>query len=412
MRTAGIRRVVLRRWPLLLAAAVLAVAAFSRQTGVPGSRRGTIVELVPEPVTRRVHASGELRPARPVTIGPPVIRHIWNYTITSLVEEGSVVEAGAPVVTFDTRELQETLDVKRSELETARRELDKIRLEEQDKLDKLLVEHAELEAQRARLARKLAVPPELVERNELAKTRIDAALVNKEIELNERQTELQRESMATRIELYEKHVARLARRVAEIERNIEAMTVRAPRGGFVSFPKERGLEKPKVGETVWSGRPLLEIADLSNMEVAAEIDEPDASLVRPGQRVEIRLDAAPDRRFSGKVLRLGRLFRIKSSDMPKKVLDAVVSIDDPDPELMRPGMAAQLEILCEAPRHGLLVPEEAVVQGPQGPAVLVLDGNRERWVTVELGERVAGRVVVRGGLRPGDRVVVAGGQRS
>ncbi len=183
------------------------------------------------------------------------------------------------------------------------------------------------------------------------------------------------------------------------------MTVCAPRAGFVVHLTGWNGEKAQIGESVWYGRRLLEIADLTHMELAAEIAEPDAGRVALGQRAEIRLDAAPEKTFTGRIERLGRLFRTKSWESPSRVFDATISIDDADPELMRPGMAASIEILSPSEEGLLDLPEDAIVRGKEGPAVYARTAEGfEGLVPVCLGERHDGRVVIRKGLGMGDRV--------
>ncbi|MDH3285917.1 MAG: HlyD family efflux transporter periplasmic adaptor subunit, partial [Acidobacteriota bacterium] len=182
-------------------------------------------------------------------------------------------------------------------------------------------------------------------------------------------------------------------------------TVRAPRGGFVVHVPDENGGKVKVGESVWQGRQIVELADLGRMEVAAEVAEPDAGFVAVGQSVEIRLDASPDRRFRGRVEKLGRLFHPRASEDPSMVFDAVVSIDETDPELMRPGMAAKLRILSESGEPVIQIPEAAIRSGQGGPTVAVRKASgKVKTVPVELGPRWRGTVVVTGGLEEGDAV--------
>ena len=161
----------------------------------------------------------------------------------------------------------------------------------------------------------------------------------------EERIRLQTLAKSSLIERAEGRVEILTLEIESLESNIEAMTRLAPRAGFVVHAPDWNGEKVRVGESVWSGRSILEIADLSSMEVIAEVPEPSAGSVEEGQSVEIRLDAAPDQLFTGRVKSLGRLVRTKSYDTPTMIFDAVLSIDEEDPELMRPGMKATVNIL-------------------------------------------------------------------
>ncbi len=364
-----------------------------------------IVEIERAPFVRAIEASGEIRSADSVIIGCPSIPRMWNFTIARLTPEGREVRTGMPLVSFDSKKLQEELQVKRAELETARKTLEKTRLEEREKLEALVLEMAEIEAKQARTKRKLEVPVEFQERLELEKLKLDAELVKEELRLSALRIETQQQNMTARIETTKNKVKRLERKVDQYTENIGKMNVTAPRDGFAVYVTDWNGEKPKVGESIWKGRAVMEIADLSKMEVAAEVAEPDAGYVRVGQEVELRLDASPERMFKGRIKELGRLFRTKSNEIPSMVFDAIVAIDAPDPELMKPGMAASVQIMSATEEPAIQIREDAVRRTAEGPAVEVQsDGGGFELVHVELGERWQGQVIIESGLEEGDRV--------
>ncbi len=358
------------------------------------------------PLERKVPASGELRSGRSVNVGCPQIPRTWNFTITSIAAEGREVTAGTPLLSFDAQALQERLRVKSSELDTARKELEKTRLVQEDLEQKLVLRRAELAAQVARIDRKLDVPEDLRGRIELAKLRLDEELAESELALVDKRLTIQRESGVARVRDAEERVATLEREVGALREHIAKMTVVAPRDGYVVHGRDWRGNKAKQGDSVWMGRTLITIADLGAMEVMAKIAEPDAGHVAVGQRVEIRLDAAPERLFHGKIERLGRLFRQKSWEIPSKILDAVVSIEEPDAELMRPGMAASLEIVAELGEPVLQVAESALIRKGDDYFVRVKAGLGSEHRAVEIGERWDGNVVIAGGLSAGERIVV------
>lgn len=402
----------MRRW--IVAATVMLLAAGGlvvwTSTSWNSGESREIIEIAPEPFVRRIAATGEIHSSNSEMVGCPSIPRMWNFTITQMAPEGQQVPQGAPVLAFDGKSLMDDLQVKQSELDTTRKELDRTRLEEREKQEALVLERAERQAELARLERKLEVPAELQQRIELQKIRLDHELATEELRLIDLRIEAQDRATAARIDAAESNVRWLEHEVARATENIAKFQVPAPRAGFVVHVPDWNGEKPKVGERVWKGRSVLEIADLSVMEVNAEIAEPDAGFVEVGQRVEIRLDASPDRLFTGEVVRLGRLFRTRSAEDPSMVFDAIVSIDEPDPELMRPGMASQVTILAATPEPHIHIPESAVRVGADGPAVDVLrSGGEVERVAIELGPRWDGRVVVTNGLETGDRVLAGRG---
>jgi multidrug efflux pump subunit AcrA (membrane-fusion protein) len=108
--------------------------------------------------------------------------------------------------------------------------------------------------------------------------------------------------------------------------------------------------------------------------------------------------------FTGRIRQLGKLFHTKSAEVPTMVFDALISIDEPDTELMRPGMAASVEIIAPVVEPVIQIPESAVLMTDGGPTVTVERDGTPRRVAVELGPRWEGKVIVAAGLEEGDVV--------
>lgn len=357
-----------------------------------------------EPFVRRVPASGELRSANAAAVGCPPVPRKWNFTITQLAPEGSEVREGQPVLGFDAKELHERTQLVQTRLSTARSRLERTRIQEREQREQLIIERAEAVARRARIVQKLDVPEDLEARVELEKLRLDRELADEELRLIDLRLEASADNERALIRTAENRVAKLERELEEIAASIAAHTVTAPRSGFVVHEENWQGEKPKVGEQVFVGQPVMEIADLSRMQLVAEVAEQDARWVEAGQRVEVRLDAAPDRVFVGSIAELGRLFREKSAEVPKMIFEVTIRVDEPDPELMRPGMAASVEILAPTDESLIQIPESAVSLRDGVPVVTTETGT----VPVALGARWEGRVVVLDGLSAGDRIAVVG----
>jgi multidrug resistance efflux pump len=317
---------------------------------------------------QKVVAQGTLNSRVKDSLGPSV-PGIWRYSITHLAAEGQNVPAGTPVVGFDPKELTDRLTVRKSELEAARKELEKTVLEGQQSLEEMQLQLAESRMKLDKAKRKLEVPSDLVGGLQQTVEKYEADLAQLEFELNGRRVETARKNLEAKRRTQQSKIARWSADVQTIQRSIEMMQLKAPRAGCVVYVVEDQQDgKPRVGGEVWHGREVVEIADLSQMEVDARVPEPDASRVRLGQRAEIRLDVNPDRLFTGKVTELGRVFHAKSQETPNIVFDATISIENPDPELMRPGMAAEVTLLPDAAPSGEGDAKQAQTSGKKAGA--------------------------------------------
>ncbi len=185
------------------------------------------------------------------------------------------------------------------------------------------------------------------------------------------------------------------RRLAETE-------IKAPIAGTVlSVAVERGTIVSSPMTNVSGGSTILTIADLSDLRVMGAIDEAQIARVQVGQPVVIRVDAYPNREFSGEVSRVSPLGETVSNVV---TFDVEITITDREASLLRSGMSADLEIVTERREHVLLVPLTAVHS--RGPArfVRLVSGEERR---IRTGATDGDDLEVLEGLSEGDRIDLA-----
>lgn len=173
-----------------------------------------------------------------------------------------------------------------------------------------------------------------------------------------------------------------------------------------------------AGQAVEAGTPLFKIADLSSVDVAAEVPERSMPLLRIGQRATITLAAYPTLRFEGRVERLR-----DQLDPSTRTVRAIIHVANPE-RALRPGMFANVTL--DAPAEAALQTGAATLLTIR-EAALVTEGEA-RYVFVEVAPRTferravevealsapgstvaaVGRVAVRSGLAVGERIAVAG----
>jgi multidrug efflux pump subunit AcrA (membrane-fusion protein) len=165
------------------------------------------------------------------------------------------------------------------------------------------------------------------------------------------------------------------------------------------------------------------LADLSVVDVVAEVPERSLPLVRIGQGASISIAAYPEMRFAGQVERLRDELNPET-----RTVRAVIHVPNSSSRL-RPGMFAtvRLRVAAAAVARATGATEAAATLMTILESAVVTDGDR-RYVFVEVAERTyerrevqvsslappgstmpgGDRVAVRSGLVAGDRVVVSG----
>ena len=155
------------------------------------------------------------------------------------------------------------------------------------------------------------------------------------------------------------------------KRNLSYATITAPIDGVVI---SKDVEE---GQTVASGfeTPTLFTiaADLTQMQVVADVDEADIGGVQEGQRVEFSVDAYPGETFGGQVtqVRLGESSDASgTSASSSTVVTYEVVISAPNPDLkLKPRLTANITIYTLDKRGVLAVPARALRFEPVEPIV-------------------------------------------
>lgn len=366
------RRRLSRRWVLGGLALVLAggVAVFGRMNAPVAVETVTVGEAWPYQGVTLLNATGYVVAQRKAAVGSKATGRLeWLG-----VREGSVVKAGELIARLEQRDVAAQLQQADANVGVARANIGQARAELRD---------AELALGRAR---------DLKARNFIAQAQVDQA---------------EARALKARAALGS---AQAAERAAEAGRLAASVAVgqteiRAPFDGVVL------VKNANVGDLITnlsaaadSKGAVVSMADMSTLEVEADVSESNIARIKPGQPCEIQLDAFPELRFRGEVSRL-----VPTVDRTKASVMTKIRFLDPDPRVL-PEMSAKVAFLAEplAPEQRkarTAVHGEAVVQTDGSAAVFrVADGVATR-VPVTAGAKIGDLVEV-SGVKPGERLVL------
>jgi multidrug efflux pump subunit AcrA (membrane-fusion protein) len=131
----------------------------------------------------------------------------------------------------------------------------------------------------------------------------------------------------------------LRRELGLLDEQVDLTTVRAPTSGVVLTPR---LEE-RVGASLDEGDLILTLGRTDTLELEFGVDQRDLGRVREGQEVRLRVDALPQRTFSGTVVSIGQL-PIDTVETVRYPVRARVA--NPD-GLLKPSMAAYVRVLTD-----------------------------------------------------------------
>ena len=192
---------------------------------------------------------------------------------------------------------------------------------------------------------------------------------------------------------------------------VDFTEIRAPFDGVVVTKSANvGDIVTPFSSAVDSKGAVVNMADLSTLEVEADVSEASLSKISVGQPCEIVLDALPDSRFSGSVSRI-----VPTVDRAKATVTTKVKFDQLDDRIL-PDMSAKVSFLSKkvdasANKPTIAVSPDAVVMRDGKATVFRLKTEGEKTiaevVVVATGAKSADAVeITSGNLKSGEKVIV------
>ena len=205
-------------------------------------------------------------------------------------------------------------------------------------------------------------------------------------------------------------------KLADIEAQIDAATIEAELPGLVVYGgsdqgssryRSSSQEAIQEGATVRERQPILTIPDMREMAVSVDIHESAVQRVAVGQPAVILIDAYPDVRLTGEVIKVAVVADSANSFMNPdlKVYPSQVRIDGTH-DWLRPGMSAQVEILVASHEDVIYVPVQAVNYFGTDQVVYVRRGGSIERRVIEVGDFSDSFIEVVSGLEEGEEVLL------
>ena len=168
----------------------------------------------------------------------------------------------------------------------------------------------------------------------------------------------------------------------------------------------------RAGNQVAAGQTVATVYDVSDLQVAAEVDETDIALVNVGQPADVQLDAFPGASLEAKVRRVAVAPTTAQSAAGGVTYEVDLVLAGGDGPVPRVGMTATADILVRQARGALSVPGSALIGRDRGQqAVFVIEGGRVHLRGVRVSVDGDARAAIAAGLRQGERVVSRGAER-
>ena len=150
---------------------------------------------------------------------------------------------------------------------------------------------------------------------------------------------------------------------------------------------------------------MVTLVRQSPLRLRLEIPERLAVKVRPGQRIDVRLEGST-MTYAGKVVRLSPSIEAQNRSL---LIEGQIPNED---NALRAGSFAQGTVTVDAQARGIAAPVRSVMSFAGVDRVFIVERNAVAERIVKLGRRLPGdRVEILSGLKPGDMVIAEPGDR-
>ncbi len=349
-----------------------------------------------------VTTTGELQAKKSTDIFGPEFTQSRNIRamdikITDMVPEGTEVKSGDYVATLDRTQFDNSLKDELERLTTYETNLEMKVLDTAVTLSNLRdniknlrfsVEEASITLQQSKYE-----PPTTIRQAEIS---LDKA--NRSLEQSIRGYSLRVEQAKSDMRTAKTNLSEQRVRVSDLQTVLSKFIVNAPSSGMIIYKRDRMGAKRKIGSSIspWDNV-VATLPDMSSMMSKTYVNEIDVSKVKPGQRVEIVVDAFPEKSYTGTVTSVANIGeQLPNADA--KVFEVLIEVDGSDP-ILRPSMTTGNKIVTKTINDVTFIPLESVQAGADSiPFVYLKNGTRQ---VVVLGESNENNVVIEQGLKPG-----------
>lgn len=159
------------------------------------------------------------------------------------------------------------------------------------------------------------------------------------------------------------------------------------------------------GSYVMPGSPVFSIVDLKNMSMIAKVDESDIAKLQEGQAASVSLEAYPDRKFNGIVVRVTDT--ATTNEAGATAFDVTIQLDLSDINL-KIGMSGTADVVVASKEATTVVPLGALVEKNNEKYVFKVVDGKAQLTEVTLGLVTEDKVEIVKGVKTGDKVVVKG----
>lgn len=338
---------------------IAAFAYFLLKPDVVSSKSNLFADSKKSNFLVSVSATGELKAKKSTKIrGPQGMRsaQIYNTTIKDIIPEGTLVKKGDFVASLDKSELATKIQNVQTEIEKENTKLEQIKIDTAIQMkgirDQIADQEFNMAQEKLEIERNKYEPQMVIDQSKLKlqnSLRAMDQLRNKADLMV-----IQSEAKVREIEATIKQQAAKLKQMVDLS---GAFTIKAPEDGMLIYQRTwNGKKGPGSQISGWDPT-VAELPDLTKMTSVAYISEIDISKIKKGQKVNIKVDAFPEKSFDGQIITVANIGQ-ELRGQEAKVFEIVIGINQTD-DVLRPSMTTTNEIQIYEYEDVVNIPLEA-----------------------------------------------------
>jgi HlyD family secretion protein len=214
-------------------------------------------------------------------------------------------------------------------------------------------------------------------------------------------------------------------KIAEAKESLSYTTITSPINGVITRVNAKVGEMVMTGTMNNSGTVIMEVSDMSQMLVVAQVDETDVSELKAGQDVSVSIQAFPNVKFKGVVNEIELKCRF-NDNRTRYYRTEILLNNDPNLSKLYTGLTADVDIETRKHSDVIKIPSQAVIareidslpleirdksieldkDKKFAPVVFRYIDGKAVATPVKIGQGDLTHTIILSGLKEGDKVVI------
>ncbi len=355
-----------------------------------------------------ISTKGEIQGKNAVLISlPDVLKRrdlrIYEYEIKELIQEGTEVKKGDWIATLDIGSITQQIQNNNEDLEKRRAEFNDAKIDSAIQLTQLRQELKEfkydLEYKEVELEESKFESPAYQR-----KVKVEYNKTVRQMDKKHRDYQLKQLELKVKTRRIEDKYEEFQRRDSLLKLAVSEARIKAPEAGMVMYAKLWGGRKLRVGDYISLWNPTIAtLPDMSVLVSETYVEEIQITKIAEGDSAEVTVDALPDKKFNGEIIKIANIGQ-ELSGFESKVFKVRIEIKDSNPEL-KPAMTTNNDIVVKNVSNVLTIPRQCLFSENENDFVYLKKAGKVYKKKVVAGTENEEKILIKQGLQEDDKIL-------